>query len=680
GLFGYKAGVFASKGYEGTAIINPYKYFADDLGPCDDRWDFLTGGATDGVFSAGATNTRNYYIRFPNSKGIKFNYAIVANWIDETTHPANAPEAAGCKVEVTPDIYYESPTSWGGSLIADISIFDWDSTVNSVGVMDDYTIAVVSSNLFEDAPPTENHQYVFSPMEMHPIGGGEHYSTYHVEIPVTQLEGTEGNEFFVKAVCGAADGTVFVDYTNEFGVTNLAGDDPLTAYFRYDLYVSPTSYNSVPVCDVNVVTTMPYAGFPALIEFDASGSFDPDGDPFTYEWDFNGDGTFGDAYDAGTDDKPQKMYSANYVGNVCVRLDDGIAGTSECCVPVNITIYPAKNISLRTGVEAEDIAIGHDDGDLFVFYNDNTLWRYTAASFYATGSQFVGAADITGGFGQISRRFVDAAPNGYVHTVCHSNDYSSTYNSTGWNVTRFWSPTGAYVGGINLYPGAGGTMVPSSVCEAQAWPTGASFSNDMGCVYGLTIGLTESITMVRIMDEGNYAFTVNVNAHRHRYIMTPPPLTGNDRAYWGYIVGTETMPDDKVWLLEKEPDLYASRLTPSGTGWAPPTNAPLAYDGVYFGTGSVTDGDNGFAKPLDITRDTNDRIMVLDLLSTLQPIIKVWDVSGTPTSIGHFGDSTTISATPRRIEGSDFNGNIFVLHGNVSSTSMVSIFTPSEMP
>ncbi len=282
GILGYTEGNLSTPGYSGTATANAFKYFADGLGPCDDQWDFLTGGTTDGVFSAGSTNTRNYYLRFPDAVGVQFNYAVVASWIDPTTHPANAPEAVACNVTQTESLYYVDPTDWGGKLILDISLFDWDSTVNALGVMDDYTIAVVSSDLFEDAPPTEYHQYVFSTGEMTPIGGGEHFSTFHVEIPATNLEGTEGNEFFVKAVCGNTAGDVFEDYSNESGVSNDAETDTLTAYFRYDLYVSPIPYNTPPIVDSGVDgNDNPHV---LLTETYTVTAHDDDGDPLTYSW------------------------------------------------------------------------------------------------------------------------------------------------------------------------------------------------------------------------------------------------------------------------------------------------------------------------------------------------------------------------------------------------------------
>jgi len=93
GLLGYLHGNVATPGYVGDATLNPYKYFADDLGDDDDLWDFLTTTTDNGVFTSGTTNTRNYYLRFPMpTPGVSYGYAVVANWEGETIHPANATE------------------------------------------------------------------------------------------------------------------------------------------------------------------------------------------------------------------------------------------------------------------------------------------------------------------------------------------------------------------------------------------------------------------------------------------------------------------------------------------------------------------------------------------------------------------------------------------------------------
>jgi len=221
----YTPGNLASKNFTGTATINPYKYFADGLGATEDLWVWLADHPdTSGVFSAGATNDRNYYLRFPTpSPGVVYGYAVIANWEGTDVHPSNTPEAVACSVADSSSVYYAGSTDFGGQIVLDISVWDWDSSITS-GVMEDYLIYLDSDVL--------NNPYMFTTSDMTPIGGDENYSTYHCEIPVDMLYGIDGNEYWVIV---EQDG---FDYTNEFGVNNMADDDPLAAFFRYDLRVS----------------------------------------------------------------------------------------------------------------------------------------------------------------------------------------------------------------------------------------------------------------------------------------------------------------------------------------------------------------------------------------------------------------------------------------------------------
>ena len=338
GLFGYTPGLVGSAGYVGTALINPYKYFGDNLAVDGDLWTYLTTKTPLlAVFSSGSTNTRNYYLRFPNpTPGIKFQYAVVANWISETQHPAHGPEVGGIKVAVTPDVYYTSPTVNGGKLKLDISLpTTWNSAPSTM---------YVESNVLSAA-------YQLSTGEMIPAGGGAGYSTYHTEIPTTNVTGdstTVNSEFWVIPVYNN------YDYTNTFGVTNGAGTDKLAAFFRYDLFVSSVAYNKPPVAIFNIVTSMPASGFsPLPVQFDASGSYDPDpGDTITYAWDFNGDGVYGGATDTytGTAVNPTHSYTASYTGNVNLKVTDNHGASTIATKTVNVTVAPSKNITLRSGV------------------------------------------------------------------------------------------------------------------------------------------------------------------------------------------------------------------------------------------------------------------------------------------------------------------------------------------
>ncbi|MFH1675523.1 MAG: hypothetical protein ABIC40_00760 [bacterium] len=225
-LFSYTPGSMAIQGYKPTATLCPYKYFADGLGATDDLFSWLDENPENhGVFGAGKTNTRNYVVVFPVPVGLKYGYAVIANWVgmEPEYHPSNAPESVAFKVEDNSTVYYIDPLTKGGDLILDISLFNW-STVQ----MESQNIFIESSVL--SAP------YQLSPDEMIPIGGDENFSTYHTEIPADNIQDD-----------GTADCWVIAenpngDYTNDFGVPNDAGTDTLAAFFRFHLDIYSEVY------------------------------------------------------------------------------------------------------------------------------------------------------------------------------------------------------------------------------------------------------------------------------------------------------------------------------------------------------------------------------------------------------------------------------------------------------
>ncbi len=217
GLFGYTPGVFESPDFDGDATLCPYRYFADGLTAKQDLWEFLTTTGDNGVFSASETNTRNYYLRFPYTKEMEFGYAIVADWKAPDVHPSNATEAVACSVIDNSEVYYIDPTTNGGNLILDISLFGWEYQPSTIYIESTVLSAVAT----------------FDPGAI-VTGGGDHYSTYHIEIPADNVTGIEDQEFWVIAEYEG------FDYTNDFGVPNEAESDPLSAFFRYDLMVDDT--------------------------------------------------------------------------------------------------------------------------------------------------------------------------------------------------------------------------------------------------------------------------------------------------------------------------------------------------------------------------------------------------------------------------------------------------------
>ena len=249
GLMGYTPGDFASRGYNPTATLNPYKYYANGLTATADVWDFLTSTSGNGVFRSGSTNQRRYELNFTTAKGVKYGYAVVANWAgeDPSDHPANAPEAVGCETVVTPGVYYESETDNGGFLILDMDIFTWADQPDQI---------IVESDVIDG-------EYQLSESEMVPTGGTETYSTYHVEIPATNVGGPEDSWYWV--ICEDED----EDYRSEFTPTapGAAPSATLAAFFRFDLEVleeKPCAFVSVTGVDMdppNELTEAPPANY-----------------------------------------------------------------------------------------------------------------------------------------------------------------------------------------------------------------------------------------------------------------------------------------------------------------------------------------------------------------------------------------------------------------------------------
>ena len=213
-IFGYYPGNSTPKTYTATATLNPYKYFADGLSAAGDAFTFLKSTSGHGVFSSGSSNTRNYYLRFPKpSPGAKFGYAVVANWESPTVHPSNAPEAVACKAAVTPDLYYAGPSDKGGDLIVAFHLVGWKEHPGNMWI--------------ESTVLSAPHK--FTSTEMIPTGGGSDYSTWSVEVAADNIQGVDGNQFWIVAEYPDTN------YKNPYNVANSLGTKPIAAFFRYDL-------------------------------------------------------------------------------------------------------------------------------------------------------------------------------------------------------------------------------------------------------------------------------------------------------------------------------------------------------------------------------------------------------------------------------------------------------------
>ncbi len=144
----------------------------------------------------------------------------------------------------------------------------------------------------------------------------------------------DGAEDPVDLAIGPGGDLFYVDFGN---VTNCTTCGSIKR-------ISPPSPNQPPTAVIEAVPTSGAA--PLQVDFDASGSSDPEGGALTYAWDLDGDG----AYDDSTAVSPQWTYTA--VASVTVRLrvtDPGLATGTDTQLITPGNTAPVPVISTPSG-------------------------------------------------------------------------------------------------------------------------------------------------------------------------------------------------------------------------------------------------------------------------------------------------------------------------------------------
>jgi hypothetical protein len=215
-IFSYTDGLLGApdSAVDYGATLNGYKYFCDDLDDVTDELSDVTL-ANRGKFSAGSKNTRHYTIKL--GAGLIFNYAVDANWafpegqspwdVPEDFPPvANRFEAWRVSVVETENELWNDGATSGGDLSLQIDVYDWfNPGLNTLRVESPGNLAMVESS--------------------NPVGGGDGYSTYGIDITDATPE------------AGSIDLLISIE-SDETGYGGLLPGKPVTAYFTHSVTVA----------------------------------------------------------------------------------------------------------------------------------------------------------------------------------------------------------------------------------------------------------------------------------------------------------------------------------------------------------------------------------------------------------------------------------------------------------
>jgi len=602
GVLGYIQGKLATPGYEDsiTATLNPYKYYADGLNPDDDVYPWLVANAADdyfvqGVFTAGSTNTRNYYLRFPTpDPHVNYGYAIAADWGEhEAADPPPAEshmvETPAISVTIEPDLYFVDNTIKGGDFIADIDIWSWDYQPATVIIEPNFHSANVAAT--------------------GPTGGDDNFSTWSVEFTPDNLTQLEGNEYWV-----IAEYTDF-DYTakgTEYSVGTEYPDAPLAAFFKMALWVSPDPY----CLDLQ----------PTLETL-------------------NGVATYIGTADAMTD---LELVGTNFEEGPGLAVDvmQGstliVSGTNVVWVDITTVTFDVDMTGQAGG--SYDIRLTNGCGDML---------QVTKTGMLALLQQLVvvGTPNINVGSGMI-----DIAIDPSMDRVCINRGQTWTKYEANYTISNnypFWGGGNYPAGKCDVQ--AWGVLYPflynGQYC---AWCWGDWFGSVPGGWYWTAIpsardfcNIQGTSTIAGIYDAANYSYYIYMESSGYNvfpsYYMIYPPFyngTGNSGVVGSALLATDYMNDTtsrRMYFLE---NLLASN-TAVVERYVMSTSPTFQ---IAFGQGLL------YNNALDITVDSSNNIWVLEKNVNAKPVIWVWDVNGNLFATSGEISAANCSGNPLRID------------------------------
>ncbi len=313
------------------------------------------------------------------------------------------------------------------------------------------------------------------------------------------------------------------------------------------------SANQPPVA---VATASPTNGpAPLTVNFDGSGSSDPDGNPITYSWDLDGDGIYGDS----TAVQPTQTYSTPGTYTVRLRVSDN-QGATTTSAPVTIS---ANNTPPTPVIDTPSASLTWKVGDRIDF------------SGHATDAQ-----DGTLGASALTWTLVlqHCAPN------CHAHVVQTKPGDT--NEPFFTAPNHEYPSYLQLQLTArdsGGLTTTTSV-DLQPQTVDLTFASAPAGLQ-LTVNAAAGVAP--------FTRTVIVNSQNSVSAVTPQTLGGTTYTFGSWSDGgtqthTVTAPESATTYTAT----YVANRAPTAVLTADPTGGTVPLTVRFSGAGSSDpDGD-----------------------------------------------------------------------------------------
>ncbi len=604
-MFSYNDGLLGTP--DGAAnyssTVNGYKYFTDILEP-DDALSNVPLESR-GMFGAGQKNIRHYSIHL--GAGLIFNYAVDASWEfptgdkpwvppDAFSPGANRPEAWRADITELVNSLYNDGTNNGGSLKLQIDVYDWyNAELNTV---------------YADSPGN------FTPVgPVSPIGGGEGYSTYEIEINGATPQNQDSIEVLITVKCEAE------------GYGGLLPGKTVAAYFVHSAEVGDNDCGGFSVTGADPPEAGSGSDYPV---FEVYGINFQDGGNLAVDIVDNGDVVASAENVVWVDSSTltcELSFCGVNPGTPDLRVTNGCEPVSYASMEYTVTDDPLKNIDLRPGVGIRDIGIRETTGEPYVLFDDGQLWIYTED--YSNGTYKVTNAALD---------YFDTLDNGdgCAGDSTDKGQYVYLLNS-GYSI---WGYTGNMMDVTETDP-------PGLGDRAYFWQNGGSY---IMSTRRTPTGYGGNLTYFYIVGTG--PGLVNLSAFKALHTSRD----NSDDYYTMWCYALEGAPEFDI----ERYDYYATDGYHS-----------ISYDLTICGTQG--DGEDELNDPRDISGDADDNIYILEVFSDGEPGVKVYDMDG--NYLCQFGDSTSISGNPLRLDVDEGDGEVHVVHSNG-----VSVFRACEIP